>query len=77
MQGGMERMFNKCVTQCRRLRNLNMAGVQGVLVLAGTRNQSLDEDFALHTRARQIWAKNSMKGGGHEPSFLTRKTFGV
>ena len=48
MQGGMERMFNKCVTQCRRLRNLNMAGVQGVLVLAGIRGQPLKMEFPLY-----------------------------
>ena len=48
MQGGMERMFNKCVTQCRRLRNLNMAGVQGVLVLAGIRGQPLNMEFPLY-----------------------------
>ena len=64
MQGGMERMFNKCVTQCRRLRNLNMAGVQGVLVLAGIRGQPLNMEFPLYPPPP---ASAHRGGGGYSP----------
>jgi hypothetical protein len=55
---GVEQTFSQCMAQFRHLRNFSIPGVQRVLVLAGTRGQSLEEDLALYTRARQIWAEN-------------------
>jgi hypothetical protein len=55
---GVEQTFSHCVAQFRHLRNFDMDGVQRVLVLAATRNQTHEEDLALYSRARQIWAEN-------------------
>ena len=55
---GVEQTFSQCMAQFRHLRNFGMLGVQRVLVLANTRGQSQEEDLALFSRARQIWADN-------------------
>jgi len=55
---GVEQTFSQCMAQFRHLRNFKTRGVQRVLVLAGTRGQPQEEDLALLSRARQIWAEN-------------------
>jgi len=55
---GVEQTFSQCLAQFRHLRNYSMPGLQRVLVLAGTRGQAHEEDLALYSRARQIWAEN-------------------
>ena len=56
---GVEQTFSQCLTQFRHLRNFkDPSGIQRILVLAGTRGQSLEADMALVAQARLIWAKN-------------------
>ena len=55
---GVEQTFSQCLAQFRHLRNYSVPGLQRVLVLAGTRGQAREEDLALYSRARQIWAEN-------------------
>ena len=52
---GVEQGFSQCLAQFRHLRNFNTLGVQRTLVLAGTRGE---EDQALYSQARQIWAQH-------------------
>ena len=52
---GVKQAFSQRLAQFRRLRNFNTLGVQRTLVLAGTRGE---EDQALYSQARQIWAQH-------------------
>jgi hypothetical protein len=54
----VEQTFSQCMAQFRHIRNFSILGAQRVLVIADTRGQSNEEDLALCSGGRLMWAEN-------------------
>ena len=55
---GVEQQFSQYVALFHHLRNFSAFGIQRILVLAGSRGQTTEEDLDLCVRARHIWVDN-------------------